>query len=1102
MADERIGRKDIFRESDLFEEQRKGAEAMRKVFEGMISDAKKLGAEMKKSIKDNPFKNAADVKKFNEAVKGVNQQYSIFDSASKARKKTLTDLEKARNRLLKSQKAENASVQLLNEKTARNNRLARENAKAILDSGNAYKVQSRQLNSLIAKYQDVALRTGRNSNESRKLAKEIRVLDKRLKDVDKSTGRFGRVVGKYPRILSAATAAFGGLIIGVSGFVRGIREAIRTTINYEKENSRLKAVLSGTSQEMAELRQQSQQLGSTTAFTASQVTAMQTELAKLGFPVQDIKNMTASTLDAAAAMGSSLAEQAKLTGATLKAFGLESTEAARVNDVLSAATTKSALDFEKLNNSMSTVAPVANAFGFSVEETTSLLGELSNAGFDASMAATATRNILLNLADANGKLAKRLKEPVKDLPSLVKGLKQLKDENIDLGEAFELTDKRSVAAFSTFLEGTDSVLELNDALEKAAGTAQEMADTQLDNLAGDIKILESAFEGFVLRVLSGDSAFSDFSRSLVQGVTRFLSLLAVTKDLNKENKTYVDTQLDAFKSSRDFSKANTDLVRTFERLNEKENLSNKERRELKKVTNELIGTFGDSATSINKETGELEVNIAAIKEKIALEQALNSEAAKNLISEKVRLESQIRIAEDAENRIKELRERFSEDANLLELINVPPEEAALFNNTLAQIRDGFLKTGEGAEEFENKLSVLLPALNRVRGAEFSLFKNREELLKINNLLLDLGIDLNEIAKVRATVTDGENKKAEKSIGLLERQRKKVKELRDELSKAQTLDQIIGIQLQLIKEEKFLKQLENIVDDVLKSIEDKVDESASKQAEIVNKQLEAIRAAEEKDTQKRLQAIEDRNNAIQNGIDVTNRFFEAQQRLADFEIQSINDKISANQRALETAERLGTEELAFRQQQAAKLELERERAAERQVKRQKIQSFFNLFAEFAKTDPNTAAVKALAQQAIANTIIGFFNEGTESVGGDTNPKWRSTGTDDYLAAVNKGEKIFNNEDSAKIGYDISNSQAADIVDSYKKGLLVPQESINHTYLGQTFDDSNIVQAVREVSRSLNNFRIDIDWNSQGEMIERTVKNGMTKVIKHVGGRGRI
>lgn len=148
---------------------------------------------------------------------------------------------------------------------------------------------------------------------------------------------------------------------------------------------------------------------------------------------------------------------------------------------------------------MSTVGPVANSFGFTIEETTALLGALANSGFDASSAATATRNILLNLADSSGKLALALGGPVNNLDDLVKGLKKLNSEGIDLNKALELTDKRSVAAFNTFLNGTDTVLALCDAVTGAEDAFNAMSEEMGDNVQGALNRLSSTIEGVVLR---------------------------------------------------------------------------------------------------------------------------------------------------------------------------------------------------------------------------------------------------------------------------------------------------------------------------------------------------------------------------------------------------------------------------------------------------------------------------------------------------------------------------------------------------------------------------------------------------------------------------
>ena len=159
---------------------------------------------------------------------------------------------------------------------------------------------------------------------------------------------------------------------------------------------------------------------------------MQIELAKLGFSRKEILQSTEGILKFAQATGSDLPEAAALAGAALRMFGAETSETERYVSAMAVATTKSALSFSYLQTAMPIVGPVAKAFNFQIEDTLALLGKLADAGFDASMSATATRNILLNLADGSGKLAKALGGPVNTLPELVAGLKKLKEQGVDL----------------------------------------------------------------------------------------------------------------------------------------------------------------------------------------------------------------------------------------------------------------------------------------------------------------------------------------------------------------------------------------------------------------------------------------------------------------------------------------------------------------------------------------------------------------------------------------------------------------------------------------------------------------------------------------------
>ena len=284
------------------------------------------------------------------------------------------------------------------------------------------------------------------------------------------------------------------VVSGVVALFTKLREGVGDIVKFELANSRLAAILGTTSDKVKELTADAQRLGATTKYTASEATDLQIELAKLGFTRKEILDATEHVLKFAQATGAELADAASLAGASLRMFNADTRETERYVSAMAVATTKSAY----LATALPIVGPVAKAFNFSIEDTLALLGKLSDAGFDASMAATATRNVFLNLADSNGKLAKALGKPVKTLPELVEGLKSLKEKGVDLNTTLELTDKRSVAAFNAFLTAVDKILPLREQITGVERELGDMAHTMGDNVHGALANLSSAWEAFML----------------------------------------------------------------------------------------------------------------------------------------------------------------------------------------------------------------------------------------------------------------------------------------------------------------------------------------------------------------------------------------------------------------------------------------------------------------------------------------------------------------------------------------------------------------------------------------------------------------------------
>ena len=465
---------------------------------------------------------------------GVQKEIHNITQGTQELKESNKSLRKEMRELEKAGKTGTAEYKNLNDQIKKNTAIIRENDEKIklLESRLDKTSMSAAQLEKSAKRLRTELRNTVKSLEPEKyraLERELAQTEKALsKATDASKGFWVsfRSLNRMGEVIKGTLWSLGLMITGQ--IVDTFKNAIQVIIDFEAENSKLAAILQTTKEGVKDLTNQARELGATTSYTASEVTKLQIELAKLGFAKDQIMAMTPEVLKFAKAVDTDLGSAAALTGAALRIFGLEAEDAGRVVSTLAIGTTKSALSFSYLESAMSTIGPVANAFGFSIEETTALLGALANSGFDASSAATATRNIILNMADSSGKLAVALGKPVKNLDELVGGLRKLEKEGIDLAGALDLTDKRSVAAFQTFIKGADSLQSLRDGVTDCTEAFDGMVDEMSDNVRGSLAILSSTLEGLVLRFYESRGAirfFIDLVTLMIEGIGKLIDIV-------------------------------------------------------------------------------------------------------------------------------------------------------------------------------------------------------------------------------------------------------------------------------------------------------------------------------------------------------------------------------------------------------------------------------------------------------------------------------------------------------------------------------------------------------------------------------------------------
>jgi len=325
--------------------------------------------------------------------------------------------------------------------------------------------------------------------------------NKRLDQIISKSQKAGQGMGVTGKNLTRTWIRFSSTLWSVIGAIRLVTStfgaAIKNISNFQQANANLATIMQVSRKEIETLTNDALMLGRTTEWTASQVTELQTALAKLGYDIPQIRNMQASVLQFATAVGAKLPDAANLAGASLRMFGMHSTEMQKALEILAASTNKTALDFEKLKVSLPYVGAIAHSIGFDIAQTASLLGVLTNAGLESSRAGTGLRQVLLELSKTNGKLQTAMGGNVKSFDDFVNGLQAMRDRGLQAGEATKLVSTRASSALLILANGVDTIKKLNNEVRDTDGLLKDIQQERLDTLHGSTLLLKSAWEGLI-----------------------------------------------------------------------------------------------------------------------------------------------------------------------------------------------------------------------------------------------------------------------------------------------------------------------------------------------------------------------------------------------------------------------------------------------------------------------------------------------------------------------------------------------------------------------------------------------------------------------------
>ena len=343
--------------------------------------------------------------------------------------------------------------------------------------------------------------------DSRKFTKGIGSARKKLNVFEKSLG------GLQTRLIGVFGAAGTGFLI---------KKAISTMADFESKMSGLKAVTGATSKEMKEMTKVARDLGSKTAFSATQAADGMEFLARAGFKTNEIIASTPDVLNLAAAGAIDLGRAADISSNILGAFSFEAKQMTRVVDVMAKTTASANTDIEQLGEAMKLSAPIANSFGISIEETAASIGILSNSGLQGTVAGTGLKNVLLKLISPSSELKKAMGGLTLESDGLTAVLKQIKASGLPAASAMKLFGKIAGNSFLVLSAGIKDLKELNSELENAGGTAETMAKIKMKNLTGAFLGFKSAIDDVVLTL--GDMG-------VLEALTRLMENMATSTRL-------------------------------------------------------------------------------------------------------------------------------------------------------------------------------------------------------------------------------------------------------------------------------------------------------------------------------------------------------------------------------------------------------------------------------------------------------------------------------------------------------------------------------------------------------------------------------------------
>lgn len=330
------------------------------------------------------------------------------------------------------------------------------------------------------------------------------------------------------------------------------KACISAGMDFDSQMSTVAAISGATGEEFEILRAKAQEMGATTAFSATESAQAMEYMAMAGWKTTDITNGLAGVMNLAAASGEDLATTSDIVTDAMTAFGMSADQSTYFADVLAQTATNANTNVGMMGETFKYVAPLAGAMGYNIEDMSAAIGLMANAGIKGSQSGTSLRNIITNLASPTDKVAGAMDDlgiSLTDSDGKTKSfgetLSDLRISFADLDEvqktqyASAIAGKEGMSGLLALINSSDEDFDkLTDSIKNCTGASEKMAEIRLDNLEGDVTLFKSALEGAQIAI---SDKLTPVLRNLVEKATdwlptvqdKLLSAIDVVMDIGK-----------------------------------------------------------------------------------------------------------------------------------------------------------------------------------------------------------------------------------------------------------------------------------------------------------------------------------------------------------------------------------------------------------------------------------------------------------------------------------------------------------------------------------------------------------------------------------------